>query len=393
MVRFSLAEVANDSSFSHAMYLDESFLLLPAEMPLTRELKLKLAEWDITEVLVAGNEEDVVVFKPGEHAAANVEFDLVPPQSLMNGRSSTQQAMLCQKTFENLCTFTQGVFVRAVNTNSIDQTALTATMGKIVDYVTANRRMVLHVDMSYDGPDSQARQTYHCVCCTIIALLMGLRMEMSKPQLVELGLATQLHELGMFGLAGGLEYKEESYLPKDKREMERHPVLAANLLAAARFPAAVYTGILHHHERENGSGYPHNLIAPDISLYGKIIAVVCTYDALSSDRPYRRRLTPHQAVTQIVQGAGKSFDSRIVQVFLFCISFYPIDTMVLLNDGRMGRVAEINPNAPRKPILQVLNPGADNKKLIVPDGTTLSIERELTADETRKLLRAQKDKE
>jgi HD-GYP domain-containing protein (c-di-GMP phosphodiesterase class II) len=216
-------------------------------------------------------------------------------------------------------------------------------------------------------------------------------MDMQKPQLVELGLAAQLHELGMFGLSGGIERKENSFLPIDKRELERHPALAANMLAAARFPAPVFTGILHHHERENGAGYPQGLISNDISLYGKIIAIVCTYDALCSDRPYRDRirLTPHQAVVQIVQGAGKSFDARIVQVFLLCISLYPIDTMVRLKDGRMCRVIEINPNAPRNPILQVLSPGANTNKLLVPDGTTVDIDRELTADETRKLLRSQ----
>jgi HD-GYP domain-containing protein (c-di-GMP phosphodiesterase class II) len=298
---------------------------------------------------------------------------------------------LCQKTFENLCVFTHGVFQRAVQTQNIDRDALTATMEKIVDYVMANKRMVLHVDMSFDGPDSETRQAYHCVCCTIIALLMGLRMEMSKSQLVELGLAAQLHEMGMFGIADSLQNKEEFFLPIDKREMERHPGIAANLLAAARFPAPVFTGILHHHERENGSGYPQGLTGQDISLYGKIIAIVCAYDALCSNRAYRDRgrLTPHEAVVQIVQGAGKSFDTRIVQVFLLCISLYPIDTMVRLTDGRMGRVIEINPNAPRNPILQVLSQGDDNKKLVVPDGTIVDIDRELTADETRKLLRAQ----
>jgi HD-GYP domain-containing protein (c-di-GMP phosphodiesterase class II) len=375
------------------MYLDEFFLLLPAEMPLTKELKAELTEWNITEVLVAGDEAEVVLYRPGERAAISGDFDLLPPQALLIGKSSTQQAEVCQKAFENLCAFTQGVFERSVASRSIDQVSLTATMEQIVDYVTANQRIVLHVQMGYDGPESEVRQAYHCVCCTIIALLMGLRMEMQKPQLVELGLATQLHELGMLGLSGGLDHKEESYLPVDKREMERHPAIAANLLLAARFPTAVYTGVLHHHERENGSGYPQGLVANDISLYGKIIAVVCTFDALCSNRSYRDRgrLTPHEAVVQIIQGAGRSFDTRIVQVFLLCVSLYPIDTMVRLNDNRMCRVIEINPNAPRNPILQVLSPGEDNKKLIVPDGATIAIDRELTADETRKLLRAQVD--
>jgi HD-GYP domain-containing protein (c-di-GMP phosphodiesterase class II) len=373
------------------MYLDESFLLLPAEMPLTKDIKDSLTEWNITEVLVAGSEDDVVVYRPGERAAVIGEFDLLPPQSLLTSKNSSEQVDVCQKTFENLCAYTLDVFTHAVASKSVDQASLTATMVKIVDYVTANRRMVLHVHMSYDGTESETRQAYHCTCCTIIALLMGLRMEMQKPQLVELGLATQLHELGMFGLAGGLEHKEESYLPMDKREMERHPAIAANLLVAARFPTAIYTGVLHHHERENGSGYPQGLIANDISLYGKIISIVCTYDALCSNRPYRdrRRLTPHEAVVQNIQGAGRSYDTRIVQIFLLCISLYPIDTMVRLNDGRMCRVAEINPNAPRNPILQVLSPVTDIKKLVVPDGTTVAIDRELTADESRKLLRAQ----
>jgi HD-GYP domain-containing protein (c-di-GMP phosphodiesterase class II) len=389
MVRFPVTDLQVQASLSQDLYLDDQFLLLPSEVPLPADLRRDLQDLGITELFITGDPSKLTITTSDQAAAAirAADFDMIPPPSFLVGKTPAELLEICQQTYEKLCSYCHNIYVGSVENKTINRADLESHIGRVIDYVVANRRLVIHVPMLYDGLDGESRQVHHSVHATILSILIGVTLGLPKPNLIELGTAAILHELGMFFLAGDLYRKEEHYLPMDKKELMRHPNIAGNLLVAAGFSPAVINAVLQHHERENGSGYPQGIPGMNISLYGKILAVACAYDGSASNRPYRGLQTPHMAIASLLDNSteGKHlFDNRIVRVLVTCLSFWPIGSIVALSDDRPCRVIEVNPKDPRAPIIALLTPDFKDGKLLIPDNVRIQIDREMTREDVRK---------
>jgi HD-GYP domain-containing protein (c-di-GMP phosphodiesterase class II) len=140
---------------------------------------------------------------------------------------------------------------------------------------------------------------------------------------------------------------------------------------------------LEHHERENGSGYPRHLNGDKISLYAKIIAVACSYEALSSKRPHKEAKDGYTGMLELLKNEGKQYDDTVVRALVFSLSIYPIGLYVLLSNNKKGQVVDVNPENPQFPIVQIfgeLTPDGKNKTAqTAHDG--ISIIRPLTREE------------
>jgi HD-GYP domain-containing protein (c-di-GMP phosphodiesterase class II) len=150
------------------------------------------------------------------------------------------------------------------------------------------------------------------------------------------------------------------------------------------FPLTVTLAALEHHERENGSGYPRKLPGERISLYAKIIAVACSYEALSAQRPHKEAKDGYTGMLELLKNEGKQYDDTVVRALVYSLSIYPIGLYVLLSNGKKGQVVDVNPENPRFPIVQIfgeLNPDGKNKVVETTQGG-LQIVRPLTKDET-----------
>jgi putative two-component system response regulator len=138
--------------------------------------------------------------------------------------------------------------------------------------------------------------------------------------------AAPLHDIGKVGIADAILKKPGQLTPSEFAEVQRHTVLGAELLerAAARFPAAEYlpTAIQvarHHHERFDGTGYPDGLAGEAIPLSARIVTAADVFDAMTSDRVYRKAVSPTVATAEIFRGAGTQFDPVVVDAFMACV--------------------------------------------------------------------------
>jgi HD-GYP domain-containing protein (c-di-GMP phosphodiesterase class II) len=102
---------------------------------------------------------------------------------------------------------------------------------------------------------------------------------------------------------------------EEYKAIKEHPRMSADILAPVPFLQPSLKGVLHHHEKWDGSGYPDGLVGEQIPLMARIIAVVDAFDAMTSDRSYRGALRMDQALQRILTGSGKQFDPRIVSLF------------------------------------------------------------------------------
>lgn len=128
--------------------------------------------------------------------------------------------------------------------------------------------------------------------------------------------AAHVHDLGKIAIDNRILFKEGLLTDEERRQVNLHPAAGAELAGQFSLYGEGADIIRHHHERWNGTGYPDGLVGEDIPLGARIIAVADVYDAMTSDRPYRRALSHEVAVSELIQGSGTQFDARIVDAFL-----------------------------------------------------------------------------
>ncbi len=152
---------------------------------------------------------------------------------------------------------------------------------------------------------------------------------LSEPEIEDIRTAALLHDLGKIGVSAEILHKIEKLSKDERSEMIKHTGKAAELLEPVGGRVLkILPLILSHHERYDGKGY-YGLTADSIPLGAKIIAVADVYDALTTDRPYRKALSPIEAKNEILKGAGKDFDPVVVDYFDQVFSTIDLDGPML----------------------------------------------------------------
>ncbi|SHG69028.1 PAS domain S-box-containing protein/diguanylate cyclase (GGDEF) domain-containing protein [Thermosyntropha lipolytica DSM 11003] len=141
-------------------------------------------------------------------------------------------------------------------------------------------------------------------------------LRLSARELDEISLLALLHDIGKVGVKEEILKKPAPLTEDEWREMRRHPEIGCRIAQNTAELLSVADYILAHHERWDGKGYPKGLKGEEIPLLARIIAVVDAYDAMTSDRPYRKALTHEEALEEIRRNAGTQFDPRIVEIFI-----------------------------------------------------------------------------
>lgn len=216
---------------------------------------------------------------------------------------------------------------------------LSSSLVKIIDELISNTDIISNmVDLKiYDD------YTYfHSVNVAILALIVGNSLKLHKDMLIQLGMAAILHDIGKKFTPIEILSKPGKLTEEEFNIIKEHPYNGYQFIKHS-FPmisATTYVGILQHHERYDGSGYPSGTKGENISLFGRILAVCDVYDALVSNRPYHRAHLPSEALEFIQGGSGSMFDPAIVLAFTYKIASYPLGTAVTLSNGEVGIVVK-----------------------------------------------------
>lgn len=195
----------------------------------------------------------------------------------------------------------------------------------------------------------------HSVNVCILALLTGVALEYTKPQLTELGTGALLHDIGKIKISKTILNKPDDLTKEEFEEIKCHTEYGFAILREYEDLSLEAGKIsLEHHERWDGHGYPQRLIGLDIHEYSRITAVADVYDALLADRPYRPSYTINQAITIIKRMSDVYLDGRCVNALVSNIAIYPIGSILQLNTGDIGIVVDVNKNQPNRPIIRLL---------------------------------------
>ena len=194
----------------------------------------------------------------------------------------------------------------------------------------------------------------HCINVAMLSMLIARWLRLGEEETEEVEKAGLLHDIGKSRIAPSIVNKPGPLLPHEFEEIKKHPAYGYEILKGVEgLPDEICRGVLMHHEREDGSGYPAALKRESISEYARIIAVADIYDAMTSDRTYLRKQSPFSAFEYLESVSLKELDTRITEVFLENAPSFYVGEKFFLNSGEICEIVFIDPKKPSKPLIKI----------------------------------------
>jgi hypothetical protein len=188
----------------------------------------------------------------------------------------------------------------------------------------------------------------------ILGTKVGIGLGYYGEELDRLALGGLVHDIGLFAVPKSLITKAGRLTPDERMLIEQHPDLGSQVIHRLGPEYHWLTQVvLQAHERVDGCGYPNRLKGRQISEMAQILGVVDVFDALVSDRPYRRRLLPHEALKELLVAERAAFPREILKALIEQLSVYPLGTTVRLTTGEVATVERVNSRYPSRPVVQV----------------------------------------
>lgn len=194
----------------------------------------------------------------------------------------------------------------------------------------------------------------HSINVAIVSGIIGKSIGMKKDQLRTVVMAGLLHDIGKLSITTDILHKPGKLTEQEMMIIKNHPWLGYQILVLSnQLCDDVKFGVLQHHERIDGSGYPQGLGQNKIHRYAKVIAVADIYDAMTTERVYRRKLTPFCVAETIAQQMYRQLDPEVCLPFLKDIKTNLSNSIVLLNNGQKGEVVYIHTDSLERPMVRL----------------------------------------
>ena len=360
-------ELKENLTFKSDLMLDNEFVLLPVTVSVTPELIKALKEWNFTEFqcesgISLGGDIGVEA-KPQEDSETKTVTPTVTDSvktALENIKSETVEDSdrtrleSVQEVYQEYMKYINSVYTHYATHKKISLDEMTETVKDLCIFIRENKRYVLRI-----SPSAEARNknflVIHSMRSTVLAITIGLELHLALSKLIELGITCILHEIGMLRLPPQLYMTDKPLSAAEKAQISMHPLFSCNILKEQNFPLSIQLGVLEHHEKENGTGYPRKLTGDKISVFAKIISVACSFEAITAPRLYKEERTTFDAMVEMLKNQNNLYNGVIIKALLYSLSLFPIGAYVFLKTGKIAVVTDVNPNNPKNPVIQILN--------------------------------------
>lgn len=212
----------------------------------------------------------------------------------------------------------------------------------------------------------------HCVNVSIFAVSFGRHLGLEGETLRDLGMAGLFHDIGKMKVPLAILNAPRKLTSSEYCSIQKHVDFSIDILSKTHgIDERIIQGVADHHERFNGTGYPHGKIDTEISPFGRILSICDVYDALSSRRVYKTALPPSQTLSIMYGMRDEAWESELLEHFIKMLGIYPVGTPIALTGGYKGIVVKSNTLAPLYPTV-LLCKERNGKKINPPTAVDLA---------------------
>lgn len=242
---------------------------------------------------------------------------------------------------------------------------------ELYDSIISNKNIMIGL---VDIKTMDAYTYQHSVNVAILSTVIGVGFKLPKKKLIDLCVGALLHDLGKIFVGKDIIQKPDKLTDMEFEAIKNHPKAGYDYIHNNNnISTNCKMIILQHHEKVDGSGYPRGIKSNDINILAKIVAVADVYDALTSDRSYKKAMCPNEAFEFILSKSNSMFDFEVTKIFSKVLMPYPKGSYVKLSNGDVGKVKKLHRYYPLRPCLEIIKSLEKGKV-----GTVLDLSTELS---------------
>ncbi len=244
----------------------------------------------------------------------------------------------------------RNMFQEARMGNTVDVDSMLPLVDEISESVSRNSSALIGLARLKTKDDYTYMHSI-AVCALMIALTRQLHL--CEEDVKEAGMAGLFHDIGKMATSNEILNKPGKLTDGEFDTVKQHPLAGYQILSRNKDISKVVLDVcLHHHEKVDGTGYPDKYSDEKISLMAKAGAVCDVYDAITSNRPYKKGWCPAESIKKMSEWAGTHFDPHIFQAFVRSVGIYPAGSLVMLKSGRLGVIVGQNDKSLLQPVVR-----------------------------------------
>ena len=345
MKKVSIKDLREGIVFSQPVYIEGNSLLVPAGIAIRQKDIDHLDSWGIAFVETDG---EPVAEGPGVSDTLSEPAEGQPSvQHKANEIKGPYQIYLTLiEQVDKICSdIANGAAVEARTINNI--------AGKLLQAVREQRKSFIGYILG--GKIKDYAMAKSLVNTAILSALIALELKLSNNKALQVVIGALLHDVGMLRMPREIVEKKGGLSAAELQRIQSHPLYTYKIVCKELFYLDdIGVIVLQHHERWDGEGYPRRLSGTAIDLGARIVSVADAFEAMVSQKPYRNSMMGYQAMKNLLSDNMRRFDPDVIKAFIQTMGIYPIGSIILLNNGSMARVVNVQATAPLRPTIRIL---------------------------------------
>ena len=341
MKKIFVNDLKEGDIFSEPVYIEGNNLLVPAGVPLKKKDISRIKSWGIESVGTDGE-----IMPPEAIEKAGDPSDLASMPEIQENDETYRTYLELIEKIEKVCDdIASGATVEA---RAIDNIS-----GQLMQGIREHRNSFIGYILG--GEISGHAMAKNLVNTAILSVLIAIEMKLSSHKIMQIVTGALLHDVGMLRVPKEIVEKKGGLSESELQRIQSHSSYAYKIVnKELLYPEDVGIIVLQHHERWDGEGYPRRIAGANIDLGARIVSVADAFEAMVSKKPYRNSMMGYQAMKNLLSDNLRRFDPDVIKAFIQTMGIYPIGSIILLNNGAMARVIEVQPTAPLRPTIKIL---------------------------------------
>ena len=368
MKKIAVMDLKQGDVFSEPVYVEGNNLFVPAGEAVRKKDIARLESWGVETVETDGHVIDLTAVAEAEKAASAassasdpvaakakeaVKADLAPETSSVVSLPEVHENKGAYRSYLDLIERMDQICNNIADGVAVEARSIDNITGRIMQAVREQRNSFIGYILGgeikgYEMPKS-------LVNSAILSALIAQELKLPNHRILQVVTGALLHDVGMLRMPREIIQKRGGLSPAELQRIQSHPLYAYKIVNKELLYAEdIGLIVLQHHERWDGEGYPRHLSGAAIDIGARIVSVADAFEAMVSKKPYRNSMMGYQAMKNLLSDNLRRFDPDVIKAFIQTMGIYPIGSIILLNNGALARVVNVQGTAPLRPKIKIL---------------------------------------